>query len=371
MCNLADECPAGSLLQLRATPSTEGTFSLPGVDGALAARLAWSAPYMALANRTDKPTLPSWYDHSPFQCSVPPPREPAAGSSSAEARIAVLMMLEDAVPFAAVWSKYFGAEDPSRYILRLHFDKRKLTERLSRAAFEDRFGPTGLAPEIDFAVLPTAAAEWCHLTPILAAFWEDALADPAVTAVTYVSSSCLPLKPFSKLAEFASGGTALVNFADRSGNKAGLWSVLPRAAAEVVLNAARTGALLTPSVPKYQPQNFPGGIAPQNFHSGMLFCTEEWYVASYLRLAKFPTEHTVPTFDCWNPNKLKALNGDSGPMVLRKSTPCELAELDAKLLDALVASGSLFARKFAADATVQDGASGVPFAAASLARILH
>jgi hypothetical protein len=326
----------------------------------LAEELAWKAPYVALANRTDKPELPLWYDDTPAQCGVPPPRARPASSGKAQ-RIAVLMMLEDSLPFAAVWNKYFGAEDPSRYVLRLHFHKRAVTERFDRAAFEQRFGPSGLAPNIDFKVLPTAAGKWCHLTPVLAAFWEDVLADPTVTAVTYISSSCLPLKPFAVLADVASTGTAQVNFADRSGNKAGLWSVLPRGAAEVLLEAAQTGALLRPGLPD---------VHPQNYHRGMLFCTEEWYVATYLRLARFPTQHTIPTFDCWNGNKLQALNGDYRSLVLRKSAPCELLELDAKLLDVLVASGSLFARKFDAHATVNEGAARVPVADAIVARVL-
>jgi hypothetical protein len=360
ICDVADEGAAGALLQLRTTPSTEWATGGPTNADELTARLAWKTPYVALANRTDEPDLPNWYDGTAFQCSLPPPRAPPASSVKAS-KIAVLMMLEDALPFAAVWSRYFGAEDPSRYVLRLHFHRRDIRERLGRAAFESRFGPVGLAPSIDFAVLPTAAGKWCHLTPVLAGFWEDVLADPAVTAVTYVSSSCLPVKPFSVLAEHASGDAALVNFADRSGNKAGLWSVLPRAAAEVVLNAAKTGALLTPGLPD---------VHPRNYHKGMLFCTEEWYVATYLRLARFPTEHTIPTFDCWSGEKLQAFNGASGSLALRKAAPCEMLELDATFLDALVASGSLFARKFDAQATVVEGGSRIPIADAIIERVL-
>merc|ERR1719299_322316 len=113
------------------------------------------------------------------------------------------MMLEDSLPFAAVWTRYFGAANPSQYVLRLHFHRLPVDVRLSRAEFEQRFGATGLDAKIDFDVLPTAAAQWCHLTPVLAAFWDDALADPTVTAVTYVSSSCLPLKPFAVLSDSA------------------------------------------------------------------------------------------------------------------------------------------------------------------------
>merc|ERR1719240_916339 len=102
----------------------------------------------------------------------------------------------------------------------------------------------------------------------------------------------------------------------------------------------------------------------------MLFCTEEWYVASYLRLARFPTEFAVPTFDCWNGNTLQGLSADSRSLVLRKQIPCEMVALDAKLLDALVASGSLFARKFDANATVSDGGARIPVADAIIARVL-
>merc|ERR1719181_2570639 len=360
ICDVADEGAAGALLQLRTTPSTEWATGGPTKAEELTARLAWKTPYVALANRTDEPDLPNWYDGTAFQCSLPPPRAPPASSVKAS-KIAVLMMLEDALPFAAVWSRYFGAEDPSRYVLRMHFHRRDIRERLGRAAFESRFGPVGLAPSIDFAVLPTAAGKWCHLTPVLAGFWEDVLADPAVTAVTYVSSSCLPVKPFSYLAATAASGKAQLNLSDPSGNKAGLWSILPRGAAEIALEAARTGALLKPGKPD---------VLPQNLHPGMLFCTEEWYVATYLRLTRFPTEHSIPTFDCWNGNKLQGLNGDSRSLVLRKQGPCEMVELDAKLLDALVASGSLFARKFDANATVNEGGKRVSVADAIIARVL-
>lgn len=139
-------------------------------------------------------------------------------------RTAFIFMLDEGFQFPKLWESFFAAADPSAVKVLVHMKNREAASSLP-SFFRGK-------------VTATHTSEWCHLTHAQFALAREALRDPSVARVVWLSGDAVPLKgPRLVQAELLARPGKSVFCVDRPNERAEMWNVLARKHAEALLDA--------------------------------------------------------------------------------------------------------------------------------------
>mmetsp|Transcript_44883 Transcript_44883/g.118513 ORF Transcript_44883/g.118513 Transcript_44883/m.118513 type:complete len:370 (+) Transcript_44883:71-1180(+) len=265
-------------------------------------------------------------------------------------KIAFAFLVEQDLPYAQLWYKWFQSAPAQNYTLLVH-----------QAQGDDSDNDYTTDPFWGKAIVPTMNSSWCHMEHARLAMARKALQDPSVAQIVWLSGDSVPLKSFADVYADLAHSNKTSFCIDKTWTRAEMWAAWARPMAS--LFARHEDKIFNLFRGVDCDVDTPAERRDLLKHCPNVCEDEDFYYNQYLMLGKQHRirQHCVMWTDWSDPNKgfhhpkgvgdslrkCGMITGDGGC-----NHPNEFYQVCGKGIDDLVDNKkALFARKFR-DATV-------------------